>query len=141
MSAFKLSRRQFLIGITLPVVSVVPVLSAQVSGIKGSDDSLKMLKPGKNQTLDTFLTATIEWQYPIREKVLIDHTQYFWWNYRSVTLTVFSQEGRQPIVNVELPNDQTFWRFAVLPAHKYFWQLSASSKGWHVQWELVPPGQ
>jgi hypothetical protein len=123
MSAFKLSRRQFLISGAFPVVSVRPLLSAQVIGVKGSDDSLKMLEPGKSQTLETFLSATIEWKYPVREKVLIRQKEYFWWPYRTVTLTVFSQEDGQPFVDVELPADVTCWRFPVLPAHKYLWQL------------------
>lgn len=122
MSGFHLSRRKFL-GSALPVVSISPFVRAQVIGVKDSDDSLKAVGSGKNQILGGCLTATIEWQYPIREKVLIDGREYYWWNYRGVTLKVVSQEDSQPIVNVDLPCDMTCWRFPVLPTHKYSWEL------------------
>ncbi len=123
MSGFQLSRRQFL-GTTLPVVGFSPFLKAQVVGVKGSDDSLKAPGSGQNQSVDTSLTATISWQYPIREHVLINGKEYFWWNYRAVSLKVVSSEDGKTIVDDELPCDVTNWRFPVIPAHKYSWELT-----------------
>jgi len=123
MSGSKVSRRRFM-GTTLPLVSIGPLLRAQVVGVKGSDDWLRAPTFEKNQIDGTFLSASIVWDYPIREMVLIHGTEYLWWNYRSITLKVASQEDGKSIVEVELACNVTSWRFAVVPGHRYSWELT-----------------
>lgn len=95
-----------------------------VQPVKGSDDSLHAIEPANGQVLTSFLTATVSWQYPMQEKVSIDGKQYPYWSYRKVHLRVWPRTDREhAIVDVDLPENVTKWRFPVLPDHEYVWQL------------------
>jgi hypothetical protein len=104
-------------------------LRSDAQAVNGSDETLKPIAPANGEVLNTFLTATVSWQYPIREKISIDGHQDPYWPYEKVHLRVSPEADRaHPVVDIDLPENITRWRFPVLPDHKYVWQLTPGDR-------------
>ena len=101
-----------------------PSAPARIESNPSSDSKVKGSFPADEEVLKSFLTARLEWEYAIKEKAVIGGTLVPYWNYLSVNLRVSPHEDMsRPLVDVDLPDHITSWRLAVLPEHKYYWQI------------------
>ncbi len=88
----------------------VPAIDADVS------DALRMVSPKDGETIESFLTAVLRWDYPISKNLNP------WWN---VALEVSRQADlSQPFIACDLKDDTTEYRFAALPATTYHWRIT-----------------
>lgn len=91
----------------------------QTTNPEQSYDRIELIAPVDGERLDSFLTATLRWRYPIRKES--PWGPYF--NYPKVALTVSPHEDlSEPVVNVELADNQTCYRLAVAPETTYYWE-------------------
>ena len=98
--------------------------SPQVAAAEPSSDQVKMSSPANGEVLQSCSTARLEWEYAIKEKALVRGRLLPYWNYLSVNLKVSPNEDMShPLVDVHLPDHITSWCLAVLPEHKYYWQI------------------
>ena len=107
----------------------MPIAFSQVAAVQPSDDKVKMSSPGSGEVLKSCLSARLEWEYALKEKALVRGKLVPYWNYLSVNLKVSANEDMSdPLVDVHLPDHITSWRLAVLPEHKYYWQIIPRDK-------------
>lgn len=82
-----------------------------------------MVAPANGEVLDTFLTATLEWEYPICQRVVVDGvTKHREWRYVRLKLSK-SRDFSHPVIDVIIPENVTRYRMAVVPETTYYWQI------------------
>lgn len=97
-------------------------LVSEGQGPTPSDDStsLTVVSPSDGAVLNTSLTATLRWTYPTRK----NHNGLLWFDYPGVTLRVSrNKDMSKPFLNVDLPEDKTCYRLAVVPQTDYYWHI------------------
>ena len=92
-------------------------LSGQAAS--ASEPPLKLVSPANGEVLESFLTAVLRWEYPQRPQSVSPMP------FLHVTLQVADNpQYSAPLVNVDLNDNQTSYRLALLPEKKYYWRLT-----------------
>jgi hypothetical protein len=98
-------------------VLCLPSASHSQSPSVASAGGLAVLSPANGATLDTCLTATLRWQYPAQGA-----------DYAPAAKTLLQVSLREdlnsPIVSVELAENVTTYRLAVVPQTTYHWEIA-----------------
>jgi hypothetical protein len=116
-------------GLAETVFTDMPVAIAQTATAQASNDRITMNSPADGELLKSFLTAKLSWGYAAtREETVGDGVPRVRWNYYGgVRLKVSANEDmRDPLTDVRLQGNVTSWCLAVLPNHKYYWQIIPS---------------
>jgi hypothetical protein len=83
-----------------------------------AEQPVKLLAPADGETLTTFLSAALKWEYPGRPRSASPFP------FLAMKLQVADNEGfAAPIVDTTVDDHQTGYRVALEPEKKYFWRL------------------
>jgi hypothetical protein len=81
---------------------------------KKASDGIYLISPARNEVLDSFLTAVLQWSYPIQYST----------SSCGVNLKISPNEDMsQPIVDIRLGDGTTEYRVALAPNTQYFWSV------------------
>jgi hypothetical protein len=90
------------------------------AGTSSDPDALAIISPADGSTTEDFLTATLRWEHPIRREY--NGAPYF--DYAGVSLRVSQREDLSaPFISVDLPENRTYYRLAVVPQATYYWEV------------------
>jgi hypothetical protein len=85
--------------------------------LRGAEVGMKILSPSDGAAIDSPLSATLSWTYPAINELFRPVSK--------VRVEVSLHEDlSQPIVAIELPENQTSYRLAVAPQKTYFWRVT-----------------
>ena len=86
--------------------------------VPSAEHPLKLVSPADGETVESFLTAVLRWEYPQRPAAAAPFP------FLRVNLQVADNpQYANPLVNVELDDHQTSFRVALAPERKYHWRL------------------
>lgn len=93
---------------------------SSIASSPAGEPPLAIVSPAAGAVLDSFLTTSLRWQYPLRANGCT-YAIYGW----QVNLKVSDKADLSNLlVNVDLPDNQISYRLALCPQTRYTWQIT-----------------